>query len=87
MDTPASMIGRARTHRRIRLREVAAATGLSVPHLSDMEHGRRPVTPSRAITIGHALGIVGDELDILVRAAVFAMSGLTSAQWDEYITS
>lgn len=85
METPELVIRRARKAARLRLREVAFATGISVSHLSDIEHQRRVASPERAILIGNAVGIAGDDLNGLVRAAVFARSGLTASQWSKHI--
>ena len=56
------MIREARAKRRLKLREVAKATGLSVSYISDMEHGRRAIPAHRVGDLARVLGIDPDDL-------------------------
>lgn len=66
--THGTMVREAREAKRLTLRQLAAATGLSAPFLSDVEHGRRRLTGDTLAKVALALGIPVAKLQ---RAAMF----------------
>jgi transcriptional regulator with XRE-family HTH domain len=56
MESLGSLLARARERKRMTLREVASRVGLSVSHVSDIEHGRRSASLETACKLGKVFG-------------------------------
>lgn len=51
---------------------LAAAMGVSRPYITQIESGRKPLPASRAVDVGRALGLAGDDLALVVGRLVVA---------------
>lgn len=56
-------IRKTREQQSVTLRALARVLGVSAPFLSDVEHGRRRLTPERVVATAKALGIDARELE------------------------
>lgn len=74
--TPAELVREARESKRVTLRQLAEMLGVSAPYLSDIEHGRRPVTEKLAEGLERTVGIDRLKLDFAIRRQPVSGSGL-----------
>jgi transcriptional regulator with XRE-family HTH domain len=69
MESPRVVIGahirKERERRKVTMGQLARAIGVSVPFMSDAEHGRRGLTPERLGQIATYLGLDIDKLETL----------------------
>lgn len=72
VTTPSMELRTLRTSHGWTQRRLADAIGVSGPFLSQVEHGHRSLPVPRAVQIGRALGLAGDDLALAVGRLVIA---------------
>ena len=74
MNQFGAMLRRERKDRQMTLGDLAHKLGLSVPYLSQIETGTKPVQDSMVEKIIRELGLIGDEVNELRRAAALSVT-------------
>ncbi|MDF0489227.1 helix-turn-helix transcriptional regulator [Sphingomonas sp. H39-1-10] len=68
------MLRQERKERKMTLGDLARKLKLSVPYLSQIETGAKPVQDELVDTVIHELGLIGDDVNRIRRAAALSMS-------------
>lgn len=74
MNQFGKVLRRERKERQMTLGDLAKKLGLSVPYLSQIETGTKPVQDSIVEKIVRELGLIGDDVNELRRAAALSVS-------------
>lgn len=74
MNQFGKMLRRERKERKLTLGDLAKKLGLSVPYLSQIETGTKPVQDSLVDRVIRELGMIGDDVNELRRAAALSVS-------------
>lgn len=74
MNLFGTMLRRERKERKMTLGELAKKLNLSVPYLSQIETGTKPVQDSLVDRVIRELGMIGDDVNELRRAAALSVS-------------
>lgn len=74
MNQFGEMLRQERKERRMTLGDLARKLNLSVPYLSQIETGTKPVQDDLVSKVIRELGLIGDDVNRLRRAAALSMS-------------